>query len=200
MLKVLLALLLAGILGAAAFYIIRINRRLARGPPARKHSEQREQSRSHVLELLAHGAPLATILEAIVQGVEQQNTAMLCSISLLDSEGKHLLTGAAPSLPGFFNAALNGTEIGIGAGSCGTAAFTGQRVIVEDIQAHPYWTSHTEITRKAALRACWSEPVRSASGKVLGTLAIYLREARKPADADIHLIEQTANLAEIALE
>lgn len=199
MLKAVLALLLGVIIGAAAFYIIRINRKLARGAAARKYSEQREQSRNHVLELLAHGAPLATILEAIVRSVEQENPAMLCSISLLDGEGKHLLTGAAPSLPDFFNAALNGIEIGIGAGSCGTAAFTGQRVIVEDIQAHPYWAPYQELAHQAALRACWSEPIRTASGKMLGTLAIYLREARKPTDADIHLIEQTANLAEIAL-
>jgi diguanylate cyclase (GGDEF)-like protein/PAS domain S-box-containing protein len=199
MLKAILVLLLGGIVGAA-IYIIRINRRLARDASARKHSEQREQSRNHVLELLAHGAPLATILEAIVRGVEQENPAMLCSISLLDSAGKHLLTGAAPSLPGFFNAALNGIEIGIGAGSCGTAAFTGQRVIVEDIQAHPYWAPYQELARQAALRACWSEPICTASGKVLGTLAIYLREARKPTEADSHLVEQTANLAEIALE
>ncbi len=199
MVKVLLALLLAGIVAAVAFYIIRINRRLARGASARKHSEQREQFRNHVLERLAHGAPLPTILEAIVRGVEQENPAMICSISLLDGAGKHLLIGAAPSLPDFFKAALNGIEIGIGAGCCGTAAFTGQRVIVEDIQVHDYWAHHEEITGKAGLRACWSEPIRSAAGKVLGTLAIYLREARKPAGADIHLIEQTANLAEIAL-
>lgn len=182
MLKAILVLLLGGIVGAA-IYIIRINRRLARDASTREHFEQREQSRNHVLELLAHGAPLATILEAIVRGVEQENPAMLCSLSLLDSEGKHLLTGAAPGLPGFFNAALDGIEIGIGAGSCGTAAFTGQRVIVEDIQTHPYWAPYQGLARQAALRACWSEPIRSASGKVLGTLAIYLREARKPTEA-----------------
>ncbi len=200
MVEVALVLLLGVIvIGAAAFYFIRINRRLARGASAREHFEQREQSRNHVLELLAHGAPLATILEAIVRGVEQESPGMLCSISLLDGAGKHLLTGAAPSLPDFFNTALNGVEIGIGSGSCGTAAFTGQRVIVEDIQDHPYWAAHREIAREAALRACWSEPIRTASGKVLGTLAIYLGEARKPDDTDIHLVEQTANLAEIAL-
>lgn len=200
MLKTVLVLLAGSIIGAVAFYIVRINRRLACGASARKHSEQREQSRNHVLELLAHGAPLATILEAIVRGVEQESPGMLCSISLLDSEGKHLLTGAAPGLPDFFNTALNGVEIGIGAGSCGTAAFTGQRVIVEDIQSHPYWVHYQEITHKTVLRACWSEPIRSASGKVLGTLAIYLEAARKPDDTDITLIEQTVNLAEIALE
>jgi diguanylate cyclase (GGDEF)-like protein/PAS domain S-box-containing protein len=193
------ALLLIGSIAVAVFYILRIRRRLARDIADRKQSEQRELTRNHVLELLAHAAPRATILEAIVRSVEQEQPAMLCSIMLLDNEGKHLLTGAAPSLPDFYNAAMNGIEIGIGAGSCGTAAFTGQRVIVEDVLTHPYWATYTERTAKAGLGACWSEPIRSASGKVLGTFGIYHHQAHQPTDDEIHLIEQAANLAEIAL-
>jgi diguanylate cyclase (GGDEF)-like protein/PAS domain S-box-containing protein len=193
-------LLIGGIAAAAAsFYIIRIKRRLARDIAERKLSEQREQTRNHVLELLAHGAPLATILGAIVRGVEQEQPDMLCSIMLLDSEGERLLNGAAPSLPDFYNDAIDGFGIGIGAGSFGTAAFTGQRVIVEDVQAHPYWAAYKELTARAGLGACWSEPIRSASGKVLGTFAIYHRQVHHPDDEEIRLIEQTANLAEIAL-
>lgn len=194
-----LALLLIGSATITIFYIIRINRRLARDITDRKQSEQREQTRNHVLQLLAHGAPLATILDAIVRGVEQEYPAMLCSILLLDNEGKHLLTGASPSLPDFYNDAINGIEIGVGVGSCGTAAFTGQRVIVEDIQTHPYWASYKNLTSKAGLGACWSEPIRSASGKVLGTFAVYHHEAHQPTDAEIRLIEQTAYLAEIGI-
>jgi diguanylate cyclase (GGDEF)-like protein/PAS domain S-box-containing protein len=193
------ALLLIGSITAAIFYILRIRRRLARDITDRKQSEQREQTRNHVLELLAHGASLATILEAIVCSVEQEQPNMLCSILLLDNEGKHLQTGAAPSLPDFYNAAINGIEIGIGAGSCGTAAFTGQRVIVEDVQTHPYWAAYKELTGRAGLGACWSEPIRSASGKVLGTFAIYHHQPHQPTDDEIRLIELAANLAEIAL-
>ena len=193
------ALLLIVSIAVAVFYVIRVNRRFARDIAERKQSEQREQSRGHVLELLAHGAPLAAILEEIVCGVEQEDPAILCSILLLDSEVKHLLTGSAPSLPDFYNAAINGIEIGIGVGSCGTAAFTGQRVIIEDVQTHPYWTSYKELTAKARLGACWSEPIRSISGKVLGTFAVYHHEAHRPDDAEIRLIEQAAQLAEIAL-
>jgi diguanylate cyclase (GGDEF)-like protein/PAS domain S-box-containing protein len=193
------SLLLIGSITVAIFYILRIKRRLARDLIDRKQSEQREQIRNHVLELLAHGAPLVTILEAIVLGVEQEQPDMLCSIMLLDTEGKHLLNGAAPSLPDFYNNAIEGFEIGIGAGSFGTAAFTGQRVIVEDVQTHPYWASYQELTSRAGLGACWSEPIRSASGKVLGTFAIYHHQAHRPSKDEIRLIEQTVNLAEIAL-
>ena len=193
-------LLLVCSLTVAVFYIIFIKRKLARDLDGRKQSEQREQIRNHVLELLANGAPLTTILEAIVYGVEQEQPDMLCSILLLDDEGKYLHNGAAPSLPDFYNDAIEGFEIGIGAGSCGTAAFTGQRVIVEDVQTHPYWAPYKELTRRARLGACWSEPIRSTSGKVLGTFAIYHHQARYPTDEEIRLIEQTANLAEIAID
>ncbi len=194
-----LSLLLIGSITIAVLYIIYIKRKLASDIAGRKQSEQREQNRNHVLELVAHGAPLATILDAIVRVVEQEQPTMLCSILLLDNEGKHLVTGAAPSLPDFYNDAINGIEIGLGVGSCGTAAFTGQRVIVADVQTHPYWAAYKEITTKAGLGACWSEPIRSASGKVLGTFAIYHHQAHQPDDEEIRLIEQTANLAEIAL-
>jgi diguanylate cyclase (GGDEF)-like protein/PAS domain S-box-containing protein len=193
------SLLLTGGITIAIFYIIHINRRLARDITARKQSEQREQARNRVLQLLAHGASLATILEAIVRGVEQEYPAMLCSILLLDNGGRHLVTGAAPGLPDFYNDAFNEIEIGIGVNSCGTAAFTGQRFIVEDISTHPYWASYKNLTSKAGLGACWSEPIRSASGKVLGIFAVYYREAHQPSDAEIRLIEQTSNLAEIAI-
>jgi len=197
-LLVLSLLLVAGIV-AAVLYILRIRRRLARDLAERRLSEQREKNRNHVLELLARGAPLATILEAIALGVEQQQPDLLCSILLLDSEGRYLVTGAAPSLPDSYNDAFDGIEIGIGMASFGTAAFTGQRVIVEDIQSHPYWADHREIAGRAGLGACWSEPIRFASGKVLGTFSIYHRQAHKPDAAEIRVIEQAANLAEIAL-
>lgn len=195
---VLSLLLIVGI-SAAVFYIILIRRSLARDISERKQSEQREQTRNHVLELLAHGAPLATILGAIVRGVEQERPDMLCSIMLLDSEGERLMNGAAPSLPDFYNDAIDGFGIGIGAGSFGTAAFTGQRVIVEDVSTHPYWAPYGELTARAGLGACWSEPIRSASGQILGTFAIYHRQAHRPTEDEIRLIEQNVNVAEIAM-
>ncbi|MEW6990240.1 EAL domain-containing protein [Colwelliaceae bacterium 6441] len=166
----------------------------------RKKLELREKSHSHVLELITSDAKLPVILETIVLDVEQENPAMLCSILCLDETGKHLLSGAAPSLPDFYNEAINGVEIGLGVGSCGTAAFSNERVIVEDIQSHPYWTLYKELANKATLGACWSEPIRSSKGEVLGTFAIYHHQANKPSSANIIVIEQAAHLASIAIE
>jgi len=165
-----------------------------------KQAELREKSRTHVLELITSGEPLPVILEAIVLFVEQENPGMLCSMLLLDNAGKHLLSGAAPSLPNFFNEAIHGVEIGMGVGSCGTAAFINERVIVDDIQTHPHWVPYKELASKAKLDACWSEPIRSTKGEVLGTFAIYHRKAHYPTEANLALIEKTAGLASIAIE
>ena len=167
---------------------------------ARKQIELREKSRSQVLELITNDDLLPVILEAIVRGVEDQNPEMLCSILLLDDEGTHLLNGAAPSLPDFYNEATQGMDIGVGEGSCGTSAFTGERVIVDDIQNHPYWTDFKKAAGKAGLAACWSEPICSSDGKVLGTFAIYHHDVHQPTEANITLIEETANLTSIAIE
>lgn len=167
---------------------------------ARNKAEQREHIRTRLLELIAKDVPLQDILQTIVRNVEEHHPHMLCSILLLDQESKHLLTGAAPSLPDFYNKAVHDLEIGMGVGSCGTAAFTGERVIVEDIQTHPYWAGYKELAASAGLGSCWSDPVKNASGKVLGTFAIYHRKASTPTADDIQLIEQTASLAGIAIE
>lgn len=166
----------------------------------RKQTELREKTRTHVLELITRGEPLTLILQAIVEIVEQHNPEMKCSVLLLDDSGKHLLSGAAASLPDFFNKAIHGLSIGIGVGSCGTAAFINERVIVADIQTHPYWADYKELAKSANLHACWSEPIRSSQGTVLGTFAIYHSKINHPSASDLSLIEQTANLASIAIE
>ena len=196
----LITLLLFAATIAVTYYIFRINRKLARSIITGKQAELRELSRSHILELLANGAPLSTILEDIVHSVEQANPAMLCCIMLLDSQGKYLHIGAAPGLPDFFNQEMNQLEIGVGVTSCGTAAFTSQRVIVEDMQTHPYWENHKSLIQQVALNSCWSEPIHSASGKILGTFDIYHHNVRKPTDADLQLMLKTANVTAIALD
>jgi diguanylate cyclase (GGDEF)-like protein/PAS domain S-box-containing protein len=166
----------------------------------RKQTELREKSRTHIFELMTRGEPLPVILAAIVSVVEQENPDMLCSVLLLDEAGKHLLSGTATSLPDFYNEAIHGIEIGNGVGSCGTAAFLNERVIVDDIQNHPYWTPYKELAQSAGLGACWSEPILSSKGKVLGTFAIYHHKVNHPTAADLTLIEKTASLASIAIE
>jgi diguanylate cyclase (GGDEF)-like protein len=166
----------------------------------RKQIEQRERSHRHVLELLARGAPLRGVLDAVVLGVEATNPGMLCSIMLLSPDGRHLITGAAPSLPAYFNDAFDGLAIGPHAGSCGAAAFSGARVIVEDIARHPDWAAYRDVALRAGLVSCWSQPIRGGSGRVIGSFAIYHRTIHYPSAAHVVLIEQAAQLTSIALE
>jgi diguanylate cyclase (GGDEF)-like protein/PAS domain S-box-containing protein len=156
--------------------------------------------RSHVLELLVQAAPLQQIVETLLQGIEQVRPGALCSLMLLDAEGKRIARTFGPSLPDFYNAALVGLAIGPSAGSCGTAAYTGERVVVEDIANHPFWHDYKEIAAQAGLEACWSQPIKSSAGQVLGTFAIYYRTPQAPLPADLAQIEQSAALACIAIE
>ncbi len=165
-----------------------------------KRSELREHARSEVMEQLAKGAPLNQVLETIALSVEQENPSMLCSIQLLDDTGKYLQTGAAPSLPDFYNKAIHGLKVGHGVGSCGTAIFTGERVIVENIQTHPYWAPYREVAARAALGACWSNPILSSKGKIIGSFTIYHHERCTPTATDIELIEHSTYLAGVTIE
>lgn len=164
-----------------------------------------EARRSHrrsdeVLELMATGASVDEVLRALVLGSERFNPEILCSILLLDASGRHLQNGIAPNLPGFYNQAIDGLEIGPGVGSCGAAAYSGERVIAEDIHTHPNWSSFRDLAQQAGLGACWSEPIKASSGKVLGTFAIYYRKPRAPEAEDLEFIRDSAWLAGIAIE
>ncbi|HKJ07485.1 MAG TPA: EAL domain-containing protein [Gammaproteobacteria bacterium] len=168
---------------------------------ARKEAEVRDRIRTRTLERLAKGAPLADIMQEVIANVEHTQPEIACSILLLNETGEQLFTGAAPSLPDFYNEAINGLRIGPGVGSCGTAAYTGERTVVEDISNHPYWPEpYRSIAARAGLGASWSEPIVSASGRVLGTFAIYHRRPTAPDQHRIALIENAAKLVGIAIE
>jgi diguanylate cyclase (GGDEF)-like protein/PAS domain S-box-containing protein len=166
----------------------------------RRRAERHNQARNKVLELIAEGASLRETLNTLILNLEEEEPGILGSILLLDADGWHLRTGAAPNLPAFYNQAIDGLEIGEAVGSCGTAAYTRQRVVVADIQSHPSWEGYRELASKAGLAACWSEPIFSSKGRLLGTFAIYSRFPGEPSEDDLRLIEQAANLASIAIE
>lgn len=166
----------------------------------RKAAEGREHYRNNILEMIAKMTPLSRVLEAIIEGVEEQNPRMLGSILLLDKEGKFFEQVIAPSLPDFYNEAIYGVQIGRGVGSCGTAAYAKECVIVEDIATHPYWEGYKEVALRAGLQSCWSEPIFASDGSVLGTFAIYHATPQLPKASDKLLIEHSANFASIAIE
>ena len=162
--------------------------------------EQLRETRIAVLDGLASNRPLPAILNEIVGRLETLHPDMRVSILLSDPRSGLLFTGAAPSLPGFFNAVVNGLEPKIGHGSCGTSAFTGEPVIVEDIRTHEYWAPYAEIAERAGLRACWSIPFKGKTGQVLGTFGIYYAQPRTPKQDELDLIGEFARIAGLAVE
>ena len=160
----------------------------------------RAESQSLVLERITTGAPLREVLELLVNTIEARSDGMLGSVLLLDAEGKRLIHGAAPSLPRSYTEEIDGLEIGPAEGSCGTAAYEGRQVVVEDIATDPLWENYRDLAGEHDLAACWSTPIRASSGEVLGTFALYYHEPRGPTDEELALIEEAVKLASISIE
>jgi PAS domain S-box-containing protein len=152
-----------------------------------------------VLESIARGIPLLEILTQIAQAVERQSPDMSCSVLLLDPDGRCVRHAAAPSMPPEFCCAIDGMAIGPRAGSCGTAAFRGERVVVEDIATSELWDGYRHLTEPFGFRACWSNPIFSPEREVLGTFAIYYRDLRPPTEGEVRWIEDATHLAAIAI-
>jgi PAS domain S-box-containing protein len=165
---------------------------------ARKQAQALLAGEKRLLEMVARGDSLSLILDALCRLVEELSTGALSSILLLD--GTQLHHGAAPSLPQAYIDAIDGAVIGPLAGSCGTAAYRAQPVIVSDIATDPLWADYRDLALPHGLRACWSTPILSSEARVLGTFAIYYCEPRTPTPEQHEVIEQITHLASIALE
>ena len=161
---------------------------------------RRERMRTAILERIASGGTLGQILDALARDVEQESRGALCSILLRDDTATRLRLASAPSLPAFYNEAVDGVPIGPHVGSCGAAAFLRQRVVVENIAEHPNWIEFRAVASRAGLASCWSEPICGRNDQVLGSFAIYHRNPGAPQPDDIELITHAARLAGVAIE
>lgn len=145
---------------------------VARDITDKKHFEKFGNSQANILKQIAAGAPAHEIYEKIIHMLDDQIIGSICSIMLLDEEGEHLLSTAGSGLPTEYMEAIHGLKIGPNVGSCGTAVFLRQNVIVEDIQTDPLWADYKHIAAKFGLQACWSIPFYTSSDKVLGSFAV----------------------------
>src|SRR2546428_9790647 len=166
----------------------------------RQRAEALLAAESQIREMVATGRPLAVILDGLCRLVDTLCDKSLASILLIDPNGRCLRRGAGPSFPEAFMAAVDGIEIGPCVGSCGTAAFRKEQVIVSDIATDPLWANYRELALAYGLRAGWSTPILSSDGSVFGTFAIYWREPRSPARQDQQIIKQITHLASVAIE
>ena len=165
-----------------------------------KRAEALLAGEKRLLEMIAKGHSLNLTLDALCRLVEDLSSDSMASILLLDSDGNRLRHGAAPSLPGSYTEAIDGAVIGPFEGSCGTAAYRKEPVIVSDIATDPLWADYRDIALVHGLRACWSTPILSSDGRVLGTFAIYYSAPLSPNRQQHNIIEQVTHLASIAIE
>ena len=166
----------------------------------RKRREALLAGENRLLEMVAKGDSLADILDTLCLLVEEQSSGVLASILLMEPNGKRLRHGAAPSLPKAYTDAIDGLVIGPSVGSCGTAAYRAEQVIVSDIAADPLWADFRDLALAHSLRACWSTPIFSAEGKVIGTFAMYYCEPRSPSPREQETIKHITHLAGVAIQ
>ena len=144
---------------------------------------------------------LKQVLDQILDWIEYESkSGILTSILLYNSKTHQLFTGSAPSLPDRYNKLISGLTTGPVAGSCGTAAFFGKQVIVEDIETDPLWENYKMYALPEGLRSCWSTPIITSGGELLGTFAIYYKEPRKPTEHDLQLIDEIVGLTANVIE
>jgi diguanylate cyclase len=159
------------------------------------------EAQSRIVDLMASDCDLYETLDGIAMLVEGLAPPAMCSILLMESDGLHLRVGAAKSLPHAYNEACkHGIPVGDFQGSCGTAAYRRQAVIVADIETDPLWdVPPRPLVIAMGLRACWSMPILDDDGAVLGTVAMYYNERRMPSGRDWGLLEPAARLIRLAL-
>jgi GAF domain-containing protein len=168
--------------------------------PAQEDDEEFRSAQGRIKEMIAANAPLSEILSSLVLLIEAQSPEMLCSVLLLSDDGNHIRHGAAPSLPENYVKAIDGSPIGPKHGSCGTAMWRGKPVIVTDIATDPLWEEYRNFAWAIGVAACWSTPIMSSKGKVLGSFAMYYREPRTPTAEESRLTNVATKLAGLAIE
>ncbi|MGV9709125.1 ATP-binding protein [Gordonia sp. NPDC003424] len=157
------------------------------------------ERQTELLEQIATGIPLPDVLTGIATTLEDLLPGSRCSVLLLDPVGGTLHHGAAPSLPTDYSAGIDGLPIGVGAGSCGTAAYCGEPVVAADIRLDPRWDQYRSLADRFGLRACWSTPIRGRGG-ITGTFAVYHLAPHRPTPREAHLVERLTHLASIAID
>ena len=167
----------------------------------RKRAQDALANEKRVLEKIASGASLSVVLDVLVRGVEAQSCdGMMCTVLIFDEDAQCLRHGAAPSLPAEYNKLVDGLHIGPRVGSCGSAAYTRERVFATDVTTDPHWADFVALATQFGIGACCSTPVFSSDGMLLGTVAMYYRQPHQPSAHDCELIRMATHLAGIVIE
>jgi PAS domain S-box-containing protein len=152
------------------------------------------------LALVAKGAPVPEILDAIVSSVEAEHPGMICCVMLADPVTGELLNAASPSLPASYRRAISRSRPGLVLSCYGSAMRSRQRVVVRDIMTRKNRAPNCESAVAAGLRSCWVEPITSGAGVVLGAFACHYRRPHAPTSDEVRSITASAHLVAVAVE
>ena len=152
-----------------------------------------------ILVAVASGKSLPEVMTLLCSRAEEIAPSTICSIIRVDSDGR-LRPLAAPSLPDEYSRGIDGLAIGPMVGSCGSAAFHGEPVEVSNIRTDPRWVDFRDAALSLGLKACWSSPIKSHNGRVVGTFAFYFSTPRKPSRIERYIVERCAHLCALAIE
>ena len=168
----------------------------------RKQAEVLLAGEKQLLEMAAGDRSMPEILEAICHLVENTARGCYCSVVLVDPSGTRLEHGAAPSLPASFVNSIIGRPVNEDSGPCAMAAYLNEQIIATDLTTETRWAEWQWCPMALAhgLQACWSTPIPSSAGKVLGAFALYYNEPRMPTPLHHGLIDQFTHIASIAIE
>ncbi|WP_417551472.1 diguanylate cyclase [Marinomonas fungiae] len=161
--------------------------------------QERLQVSARLLEMVAKGSKLKDIMLALVEQVQSELPGSICSVLMVDGS-QRLRSYVAPNLPNSYLKAIDGVAVGPSIGSCGTAAYRKERVVVENIYDSELWQNFTHLADLAGVKSCWSDPIIASSGEVLGTFAIYYPYPSVPTEQHLELIDFASNLASVAIE
>jgi len=173
---------------------------VSRDVSARRKADALREGQAEILEMIAMSAPLEGVLDRLIRLVEAQSNGIIGSVLLLDADGVHLRLGAAPNMPPAYLKAIDGLRIGPKVGSCGTAVYRREPVVVADVMSDPLWEDFREPAAAHGLRSCWSTPVLSHRGEVLGVFALYSTMVRQPSLEETRLVDFAIRIAGIAIE
>jgi PAS domain S-box-containing protein len=166
---------------------------------ARQQAEARLEAQNSLLAKIAIDEPLAEIFQAAIETIEHSLSGSICSLFLLDDDNRFCY-GVAPNLPTAYLQLHEGIAIGEGVGSCGTAAARREVVVVSDLATDPLWQDYRQIALRYGLHACWSNPIFSSDGRVVGTFAVYHREVKSPQAEELDIMWRMANIVGIAID
>jgi PAS domain S-box-containing protein len=168
----------------------------------RKRAEALLAGERRLLEMVASGCALPVVLDALCRLVEESASGCHCSILLVDPGNTRLQHGAAPTLPPLLSEAIHGRPVVPYWGPCAMAVHQKTQVIVADVAVDDRWEPHEwrDLMLGYGLRSCWTTPILSLAGRVLGTFAIYKPGIGNPTPLQQSLTEQFTHIASIAIE